>query len=117
MLGCHDLNFVQPRTKARGVRAKRAQAIRTAAQAFKPAAILQNPHKTDTSATWRNAWSKLNELVPHVTHASGIAYFRDREVLRQDIDSVRLGTAIGNVVDYIGSGAGKISVKSASHNA
>ncbi len=111
ILGCHDLNFVQTRTKAKGVRAKRARAMLRAAQAYRPEAVLQHPHQTDTPLTWRNAWLKLQTLLPHVAHASGIAYYPRGGKRRKTIDAVRGGTAKGHVVDYIVSKAGHVTAK------
>jgi len=112
VLGCHDLNFVQPRTKAKGQRKARALAMHTAARSFRPDVVLQHPHQTDTAGTWRGGWAKLTKMLKPRAYASGIAYWpQPGETLRKPLDQVLKGTARGDVIDYVWSSSGRVTVR------
>ncbi len=107
LLGCHDLTVYSPRGRAAanpdGWRYKLGTEFRSAAKKFKPEIVLQHPHFTDTSATWKQSWNQLAKELPGVKHyASGINYSTNAKgnKKRQNIDTVLNRTMKGDVTDF-----------------
>jgi hypothetical protein len=82
ILGCHDLNMFSPRGYANqdpdGKRRVRCERMRAIVARFRPTAILQHPHTTDSDRIWLLPWSALNKLYEASLEdwASGICFYR-----------------------------------------
>ena len=102
ILGCHDLNLFSERARANqavgSIRRRRCNAMRKLAKEFKPTAVLQHPHTTDSPKIWSVAWAGVRRHVPTAeTLASGIAYCRQGNSgpPRASIETVMEQTAWG----------------------
>ena len=109
ILGCHDLNLFSERARANqavgSVRRRRCDAMRKLAKEFKPVAVLQHPHTTDSPKIWSVAWAGVRRHVPTAeTLASGIAYCRQgnagppRAPIETVMEQTAWGAEIGDVV-------------------
>ncbi len=98
LLGCHDLNFFNPRGRGRqrpdGVLAATRKEMDAHVRTFRPTVVLHLPHGTDTPRTWAAGWKSLLDMVPSIKGwASGISYFRvGQGGLRASLDAVVNGT-------------------------
>ena len=114
ILGCHDLNIFNNRSRATGknpLRVKRWRKLDQLACQFKPTLVLHHPHETDTWETWQGGWSGARQHLDSMrTYASGIAYFswdhKSNRPLepRRSLDSVLQRTKCGDVVDICVNG-------------
>ncbi|MDE2480841.1 MAG: hypothetical protein KGN02_01455 [bacterium] len=116
VLGCHDLNMFSPRSIAtrdsKSSRGKRADALLKLAKAFDPQVVLQHPHNTDTPNIWMGGWAGVTRALNPKTYSSGIAYCwpRHGKNRRASLQETLERTKHGDVVDYIWSGVGKVSI-------
>ncbi len=82
ILGCHDLNMFSPRGYANqnpdGKRRARCERMHRIVNKFRPTAILQHPHTTDSDRIWRLPWSALTKLSEASLDdwASAICFYR-----------------------------------------
>jgi hypothetical protein len=115
VLGCHDLNMLSPRSvanrDAKSRRGRRADDLICRAKAFIPEVVLQHPHTTDTPNIWMGGWAGVKRMLKPTAYASGICYYNPATPKRRraDLDEVLSRTRVGNVSDYVWSGAGKVS--------
>jgi len=114
VLGCHDLNMFSPRSVAnRGPgsrRGQRADDLIRRAKAYRPEIVLQHPHTTDTPNIWMGGWCGITREIGPKRYASGISYFwpRHGKKHRADLGEVLARTRMGDVVDYVWSGPGRV---------
>lgn len=104
VLGCHDLNIFSPRSRSNrdphGPRGRRADDFISLAKRFRPAVVLQHPHRTDTPLIWAGGWFGVRDTLKPTSYASGIAYATvGRGPRRAPLADVAEGTKYGNVVD------------------
>jgi hypothetical protein len=77
LLGCHDLNFFNPRgiATARGWRKSTRNRYIKLAKKFKPKYVIQHPHYTDSNHIWKNGWAEMmNKLSSVVFYCSAWKY-------------------------------------------
>jgi hypothetical protein len=106
ILGCHDLNLLSHRSQANqskdSPRATLTAAFHRLMRRYRPVAILQHPHTTDTSFIWNTAWGGVREDYPHVKNwVAGISYFRRKGRPRAPLDKVLEKTHQGTCYDMI----------------
>jgi hypothetical protein len=108
ILCCHDLNFVQTRTKAKegGPRKTRADDMLRSFKNYRATTILQPAHETDTERTWLLPWIKLSTLITFDTYATGIKY--PPRGARKPLTDVLEKTKGGLVTDYLWTGSGAV---------
>lgn len=106
ILGCHDLNIFNPRSKnakkdwRRKVRGK----FRKLAQREKPTIVLHHPHSTVKVRTWLNAWRYMRKLLPSVKKYAGAGRYYEswRKFSEYDpLNYVLPYTKCGDTIDYI----------------
>jgi hypothetical protein len=103
ILGCHDLNIFNPRSKnAKGWRKKVNGDFVRLAQRETPKIVLHHPHTTVKFRTWQNAWRSLKNTLPsvEVCASAGRYYEPDREKYDK-LDDVLEHTKCGNTIDFI----------------
>jgi hypothetical protein len=115
LLGCHDLNFFNPRgiaTARRWRRCMRNKFIKMAKD-FKPKYVIQHPHYTDSNHIWKNGWAEMmHELNSVMFYCSTWKYgqFKNGRP-RQKLDKVLNATTNrpDNVINfYFNLGLNKI---------
>jgi hypothetical protein len=106
VLGCHDLNLFSARAYANSSEERRTylNSIRSMLAEWKPSAVLQHPHSTDSNRTWLGGWSGLKSLGAEtlINAAGGVCYkgMHERPV-RSDLASVLHATRIGPTLDFV----------------
>ncbi len=116
VLGCHDLNMFSPRSMAtrdaKSSRGKRADELLKLAKAFDPQVVLQHPHNTDTPNIWMGGWAGVARALRAESYSSGIAYCwpGHGKSRRASLQETLERTKLGNIVDYVWSGASKVRV-------
>lgn len=101
ILGCHDLSVFSNRGQSIAMNWRKdiAEIFKSKCRVFKPSIVLQHPHNTDSSMTWRASWLELERVLPDVTdYAAGI-YF-DEEEPRSSLEDVLNKYKKGNVLDF-----------------
>lgn len=104
VLGCHDLNIFNPRSKnAKGWRKKVNNDFKKLAQKEKPVYVLHHPHTTVKRRTWLNAWNGLTNTLQHVKYGAAGRYY---ELARpssewDDLNTVLQHTKNCNSIDFI----------------
>jgi len=102
LLGCHDLNVFNPRSKnAKGWRAKLNTEFKKLAVKEDPEIVLHHPHTTDCVRTWSAAWSQLRKSHPNAgLYASAGRYYRESGA-RSGLQQVLRKTKLGNTLDFV----------------
>lgn len=104
ILGCHDLNIFNPRSRnAMGWRRRVNYDFKKLAKNIKPIYVLHHPHTTVKKRTWLNAWNGLIKLIPSVKYAGcGRYYEPEREPSDWDsLDVVLNETKNVATIDFI----------------
>ena len=105
ILGCHDLNIFNPRSKnAKRWRKDINEKFKKIAKEENPQIVLHHPHTTVKCRTWLNAWISLKKTLPSVKrYASAGRYFEpDRNPADYDrIDDVLACTKLGDTIDFV----------------
>jgi hypothetical protein len=104
ILGCHDLNFFNPRAwaLARGNRQRKSLRFRALAKKQRPTVVLHHPHTADTHLSWSTAWGGLRRTLPSVqTYAGAGRHYRKARPPRKAIDNVLAHTKCGEVMEII----------------
>lgn len=103
ILGCHDLNIFNPRSKnAKGWRKEVNEELKKLAQKEKPEIVLHHPHTTVKIRTWLNAWSSLRKILPSVKIYAGAGRYHEQDREEYDkLDDVLKYTKCGNTIDLI----------------
>lgn len=101
ILGCHDLSVFSNRGQSIAMNWRKdvAEIFKSKCRMFKPSIVLQHPHNTDSSITWRASWLELERELPDVTdYAAGIHF--DEEEHRSSLEDVLLKYKKGHVLDF-----------------
>ena len=108
LLGCHDLTMFNDRNKSNtgAWRKDIKREFRQLAEKEKPVIVLHHPHTTVTTATWRNGWSMIRNILPSVKEYAGAGRFyeppEDRdESDYSDLNDVLEATRKGNTIDIV----------------
>lgn len=105
ILGCHDLNIFNPRSKnAKDWRGEVNKDFKESATENKPLYVLHHPHTTVKWRTWHNAWICLRKTLPSVKHyaGSGRYYESGRERSGWDaLDKVLEDTKNTATIDFV----------------
>ena len=105
VLGCHDLNIFNPRSKnAKGWRKEVNEEFKRLAQKEKPEIVLHHPHTTVKRRTWLNAWSSFKKTLPSVKIYAGAGRYHERDRTRKEynmLEDVLKYTKYGDTMDFI----------------
>lgn len=105
VLGCNDLTIFNPRSKnAKYWRKNVNTEFKNLAKNKKPIYVLQHPHTTVKTTTWRNAWSGVRKILPSVEQYAGAGRYYESDCNRSEwdaLDNVLKKTKCGDTIDFI----------------